>query len=116
MKRISVPLAVTSEEVSAWADQVAGETLDEGLRSFAGTGLVDQSSSESAVLKIAELTPLSAHIPISIMGNDGFTKAVIGSVKDDLDGRTVHHAAQLLSQKGAVGRRQLLLPTCCLAR
>jgi len=100
MKRFSVPLSVTSEEVSAWADQVAGETLDEGLRNFAGAGLIGQSSSESAVLKIAELAPLSAHIPISIMGDDGFTRAVIGSVKDDLDGRTVHHAAQLLSQKG----------------
>jgi hypothetical protein len=35
-----------------------------------------------------------------ITGRDGFTKATIGSVKDDLDGRIVHHAAQLLSQQG----------------
>ena len=47
------------------------------------------------------IPPLSAHISISIMGNDGFTKAVIGPVKDDLDGRTpCTHPAQLLSQKG----------------
>jgi hypothetical protein len=59
-----------------------------------------RSSSESAVLKIAEQSPLGAHITISIIGADGFTKAVIGAVKDDLDGRTVYHAAQLLSQKG----------------
>lgn len=100
MTRISVPLETTPEELAAWADTAAGDTLDAGLRGFAAAGLVGRSASESSVLKIAEVAPLHAHIPISIMGTDGFTRAIIGSVTEDLDGRTVHHAAQLLSQKG----------------
>lgn len=35
-----------------------------------------------------------------ITGRDGFTKATIGSVKDDLDSRVVHHAARVISQQG----------------
>jgi hypothetical protein len=100
MRRISVPLEVTDQELQTWADAVAGKSLEEGLRGFAIAGLIGRHASESAVLRIAEHTPLNAHVSISILGADGFTKAVIGSVKDDLDGHTVHHAAQLLSQKG----------------
>ncbi len=99
MKRISVPLEVDPEKLATWADQVAGESLEQGMVGFAACGLVKRDSSERAVLEIAAQSPLSAHIPIAITGPEGFTKATIGSVKDDLDGRTVHHAAQLLSQK-----------------
>jgi hypothetical protein len=107
MTRISVPLETTPEELAAWADTAAGDTLDAGLRGFAAAGLVSRSASESSVLRIAEVAPLHAHIPISIMGTDGFTRAIIGSVAEDLDGRTVHHAAQLSSQKGPLAQSDL---------
>jgi hypothetical protein len=61
---------------------------------------VRRNSTERAILDNAQ-SSIAAHIPIMITGPDGFTKAAIGSVKDDLDGRIVHHAAQLLSQQGA---------------
>lgn len=99
MRRISVPLKVTPEEVQAWADKVAGNNLEEGLRGFAAAGLIGRNSTERAVLDIAAKSPLIARIPISITGPEGFTKATIGSIDDDLDGRTVHHAAQLMSQR-----------------
>lgn len=98
MKRISVPIEVPREELDAWADKVAGETLEAGLQGFAAAGLIRRNASERAVLDVAAQSPLSAHVSISITGRDGFTKATIGSVDDDLDGRTVHHAAQQLSQ------------------
>lgn len=99
MQRISVPLNVTHEELDAWADKVAGDSLEQGLLGFASVGLVGRDSSERAVLEIAAQSPLSARIPISITGPAGFTKATIGSVDDDLDGRAVHHGAQILSQR-----------------
>jgi lysyl-tRNA synthetase class 1 len=99
MKRISVPLNVKPEEIDAWADRVAGENLDEALKGFGAVGIVRRDSTERAILDNAQST-ISAHIPIMITGRDGFTKATIGSVKDDLDSRIVHHAAQLLSQQG----------------
>jgi hypothetical protein len=99
MKRISVPLNLNPEEFDAWADRVAGENLDEALKRFGAVGIVRRDSTERAILDNAQST-IAAHIPIMITGRDGFTKATIGSVKDDLDSRIVHHAAQLLSQQG----------------
>jgi hypothetical protein len=98
MKRISVPLNVTREELETWADRVAGDNLEDGLRGFAAIGLVGRNSTERTVLNTESHAPVLAHIPIAITGRDGFTKATIGSVKDDLDGRTVYQAAQLISQ------------------
>ncbi len=98
MKRISVPIEVPREELDAWADKVAGENLPAGLVGFAAAGLVGRDSSERAALDSAARSPLSAHISINITGRDGFPKATIGAVDDDLDGRTVYHAAHLMSQ------------------
>jgi hypothetical protein len=99
MKRISVPLNLKPAEFDAWADRVAGENLDEALKRFGAVGIVRRDSTERAILDNAQ-SAISAHIPIMITGRDGFTKATIGSVQDDLDSRIVHHAAQLLSQQG----------------
>jgi hypothetical protein len=99
MKRISVSLDLKPEELDAWADRVAGADLDEALKRFGAVGIVRRDSTERAILENAQ-SSISAHIPIMITGRDGFTKATIGSAKDDLDGRIVNHAAQLLSQQG----------------
>jgi hypothetical protein len=56
------------------ADAAAGDTLDAGLRGFAAAGLVSRAASESSVLRIAQVAPLHANIPTSIMGADGFTR------------------------------------------
>jgi Domain of unknown function (DUF4209) len=99
MKRISVSLDLKPEELDAWADRVAGADLDEALKRFGAVGIVRRDSTGRAILENAQ-SSVSAHIPIMITGRDGFTKATIGSAKDDLDGRIVNHAAQLLSQQG----------------
>lgn len=98
MQRISIPVEIPREELDAWADNVAGETLEAGLQGFAAAGLVYRDPTERAVLNAAAQSPLSADFSFRITGRDGFTRATIGSVYDDLDGRTVHHAGQLLSQ------------------
>jgi hypothetical protein len=94
-----VPLNLTPDELAAWADRVAGENLDQALTKFAAVGVVARDSSQGAVLDTETQAPLFAHIPFVITGRDGFIKAKIGTVKDDLDGRTVAHAAQLISQR-----------------
>jgi hypothetical protein len=60
---------------------------------------VGRDSTERSVLDNAE-SPLFAHIPFVITGRDGLTNAKIGSAKDDLEGRVVHRAAQVISQQG----------------
>lgn len=98
MQRISIPLEIPREELDAWADNVAGETLEAGLQRFAAAGLVYRDPTKRAVLDSATESPLSADFSFRLTGRDGFTRATIGSVYDDLDGRTVLHAGQLLSQ------------------
>jgi hypothetical protein len=99
MKRISVPLNLKPEELETWADRVAGKNLDEALKTFAAVGVVGRDSTERAILDNAQ-SAIAAHIPIVITGRDGFAKATIGSVKDDLESRVVYTAAQVLSQQG----------------
>ncbi len=99
MKRISVPLDVKPEELEAWADRVAGQTLEEGLTGLARVGLVHRNSTEHVVLESSN-SPILDHITITVTGPDGHTDATIGSVEKDLDGRVVHHGTQLLSNRG----------------
>lgn len=97
MKRISVPLDVTPEELEAWSDRVAGDDINAGLIGFAAVGIVGRESSERAALDIAQSAILD-HIPFVIAGRDGFTHATIRH--DDVEGRAMHRATQLISQRG----------------
>jgi hypothetical protein len=97
MKRISVPLDVTPEELEAWADRVAGKDLNAGLIGFAAAGVVGRELTERAALDIAQ-SAIFDHIPFVIAGRDGFTNANIRP--DDVEGRAVHRATQLVSQRG----------------
>jgi hypothetical protein len=99
MKTVSVPFEVSREEVDAWADKVAGNSLQEGLRNFASAGLIRQKASADRMRAVAEQAPLLANISLSVMRGDGFSSAVVGSVEDDLEGRIVQDAANHASQE-----------------
>ena len=98
LKRVEVRYEIPREELDAWADQVAGATFEEGLPRIVAASLVRKGRSEASVRDIAAQAVFQAHIPIQIMRDDGFTSAVIGPVEKDLDGRAIHHAANLIGQ------------------
>jgi plasmid maintenance system antidote protein VapI len=93
LRRVSTQIEIPKEKLDEWADQVAGATFEQGLRQLVSENLIRKGQSEARVRSIAEKAVLLAHIPIQIMRDDGFSSAVIGSVEDDLEGRTVHDAA-----------------------
>jgi len=93
LRRVSTPIEIPKEQLDSWADWAAGATFEEGLARVAGANLMRKGKSEALVAKLAETGALHTHIPISIMREDGSSAAVIGSVSDDLEGRTVHMAA-----------------------
>ncbi len=64
--------------------------------------LIRKGQTEAIVGRLAATAVVHAHIPISIMRDDGFSKAVIGSVADDLEGRTVHEAANAFGYSAAL--------------
>jgi lysyl-tRNA synthetase class 1 len=97
LKRFSTTYEIPKEELDAWTHKVAGATFEEGLPLVVGSNLISKERCEAAVRRLAEASPLQAHIPISIMRDDGFSGAVIGSVDEDLDSRAIHHGATLLA-------------------
>lgn len=95
MKRIEVPVSIPKAELDKWADQVAGTTVEEAFRRIAAAGLIREESAKKSIQGMLANAPLLAHMPSSILGADGFTTAKVGSIYDDLDGRTIQHAADL---------------------
>ena len=93
LRRVETRAEFSKEELDKWADYVAGGTFKEGLSRLVAGNLNGKERSEARVREIAEKAVLLSHIPISIMRDDGFSSAVIGSVKNDLEGRAVHDAA-----------------------
>lgn len=96
MTEVFLPFEVTKDEMEAWADDVAGSSREDGLRRLALHCLLRPEKLKNEVLKMKEEAPLSAWISVSIIGADGFTEATIGSVDDDLEGRSYRAAADHL--------------------
>jgi hypothetical protein len=96
LNRITVPIGISDEEINNWAELMAGPSLAEGIGRVVGGNLIGKERSEKAVIELSRISVLQATIPIAIMRDDGFTSAKIGSVSDDLSGRTVHHASNEL--------------------
>lgn len=97
MKRISLPVEVPKEELDKWAAAIVGSNLQEALNLIAWHFTAREERMQRTVLDMAERTPLWSMMTVTISGTDGFTEATINSVQDDLEGRTVQHAADSFS-------------------
>lgn len=96
MKTASVQVEVPVAELKKWADDVAGASIGEGLRHIAAAGLLKQGVTRSSVQEMLQGTALLAAIPVTVTGPGGLTETIVGALKDDPEGRTLMHAAQLL--------------------
>lgn len=96
IKRIAIPYEIPRDKLAEWTDRISGSTLEEGLERLVSATLMRKGQAESDVLDLAKTAVLHARVTLVVMRQDGFKTAEIGSVDDDLDGRTVHHAATLL--------------------
>lgn len=97
MKRVEVPIQIPREEFDAWVDSTAGDTLKEGIRRIAARCLIKESSTRNGLRSMTRDAPIVATLHSSIVGPDGFTVATVGSVENDIDGRTLQHAANLFN-------------------
>lgn len=96
MVEVNLPFDVTPEQMAEWADEVAGNSREEGLRRLTVRFMQRPDQLAKEALQLREDAPLNAWISVSIMAADGFTDATIGSVDDDLEGRTYQMAANHL--------------------
>jgi hypothetical protein len=97
MKQQSVELKIPGEELRKYADDVAGENPGQGLRRVAAAMLIRQDSTEKSIKETLSNAVLLAHIPMTLTGPGGMCEATIGSLDEDLEGRAIRHAAELMS-------------------
>lgn len=97
MRRLEVTLPIAPEEIDRLLDELTAGTADETLARIALNFLTKEDATRDMVVENATHAPLVARIPINIAGPYGFTGATIGSVENDLPGRVLHQAADLLT-------------------
>lgn len=93
MKRISVPIDISQEELNTYADKVAGSSMEQGLSGVVIAALAREDNIRKMVEEASTMAPLMSRIAVTIINDDGFTDAVIGSVEDDKGGRCIKQAA-----------------------
>lgn len=93
MKRSSVEINVSNDDMEAWLDELTGGSARLALGRVAFHLISKPENLRRQIEEIAANAPLHARISISLMDDHGFTAATIGSVEDDMDGRIVNAAA-----------------------
>ena len=91
-----VSLEITKEEMDQWLDELLADSLQHSLGRIAVNLMHSEEYLRGLIDESAANAPFQAHMPISIMGPNGFTRATIGSVKDDMPGRVMNMAATLI--------------------
>ncbi len=97
MKTVSVPVTIPKEELDAWADHLAGADLTQALARIGILCMMSEEKAKKTLIDMETKAPLVSMLPAALMTQDGFTEAVVNSVRDDLDGRALHHTAQRFS-------------------
>lgn len=97
MKRVSVPVDIPQKEVDEWVESVVGEDAKQALGRIAIFCLSREVNAQKSVQGMMEHAPLLSQLTATVMGTEGFTEATIDSIEDDLQGRTVQHAADRFS-------------------
>lgn len=93
----SVEVEMPREEVEAIAEQVCGQSLDQALRRVVQVALIGYDKTAAQVREILADSPLVAMVTMTLTGPEGFTEAQVGGIEEDEEGRTVHHAAQVMN-------------------
>jgi hypothetical protein len=98
MTRHEITFEIPKTELDRWLDELLVHSLERSLGRIAVQLMYKPDWLKKMVEDTAANEPLSAQIQINIMGASGFTRAVIGSVKDDMPGRVIHMASTLIGQ------------------
>jgi hypothetical protein len=94
MKSITVPIELPEQEINDWAERIAGSSLTEALGRIAVAGMTREENVRKSVQANQIHAPLASRIAVVIMSSDGFTEATIGSVDEDILGRSFKEAAE----------------------
>lgn len=96
MKSYSVEIKIPRAELEQLAERICGTTLEDALVNVAGSAIMSYDNIAERLKDSLKNSPLLAHISVTLTGPEGFTEATLGSVDEDEEGRTVHHAREML--------------------
>jgi hypothetical protein len=98
---------IPEAEVEKLIDALTAGSLDEILARIAIHFAPDRDRVEKQIKELAEVAPLTAWIPMSIVDSEGRSVANIGPVESDLEGRIVIQMSQNLSFEGLFLRQAI---------
>lgn len=96
MKTASAPITIPMDELEKWLDSLTEGSAKLALGRIAMHLVSKVDFLRGIVESNAANAPLYSRISITIMDDDGFTTATIGSVKDDMPGRILSAAATVI--------------------
>jgi len=96
MKSYPVEIKVPRAELEQLAERICGSTLEDALVNVAGSAIMSYDNIADRLKDSLKDSALIAHISATLTGPEGFTEATLGSMDDDEEGRTVHHAREML--------------------
>lgn len=97
MQRIETPIEFEKEKFEAWVASVVVDDLQDSLLNIGREFLILEENVRDIINETSKVAPLSATINLNVVNHQGITVAELGSVEDDMDGRMIFQAAQLIS-------------------
>jgi hypothetical protein len=99
MQRVESRIEIDKNEFDAWIDAVITGEPEAALSRIGRVFVIEEEDTKETVLETAKVAPISAMIGLSIFNDTGMTVAKVGSVENDLDGRAIHQASQVMAIK-----------------
>lgn len=96
MRRASAPINVTEEEIEHLLDELTAGSFEQAIGRIAFQLMSEPGYLQRIVETNAANAPLHASMSITLMDDNGFTTATIGSVKNDMPGRVINAAATFI--------------------
>lgn len=93
MRSLSVPISVTEAKMEEWLNELTGDSPKQAVGRIAFHLTSDPEKLRRQVESNAANAPLHARIALTLMDDNGFTTATIGSIEDDLPGRIINAGA-----------------------
>jgi hypothetical protein len=96
MKTVSHSIEISKDKMDAWVEAITEGDLRATLARIALQCMTREDEIRKNLLDLVEDAPLSSMMSMVLTGPDGFTEAVVKSVEEDMEGRSIKQAADVL--------------------
>jgi hypothetical protein len=101
-------MTITKKEMDDYVDALVAGTLDDALARIAVQNLPRKDSIVAEIKKLEKTSPLMSLLPSKLVDHNGRPTAVVGGLKNDLEGHVIRHMTQNM-QFSAIFLRQAMI-------